>query len=102
MCRIFCEELEIPFHRLSPQVGEMIGTAETDDVKLCDSIIWYAYGQLIFGQGYGYQRASKVVRPWPDSLLCLPFVITELKITAGPLERSCLLSGQICHLSGHK
>jgi hypothetical protein len=40
MCRVFCEELEIPFHRLSPHVGETIGTAEVDDAKLCDSIIW--------------------------------------------------------------
>ena len=39
MCRIYCEELEIPFYRFSPPVGEMVGTAETDDIKLCDSII---------------------------------------------------------------
>ena len=39
MCRVYCEELEIPFYRFSPQVGEQIGTAETDDIKLCESII---------------------------------------------------------------
>ena len=39
MCRIYCEELEIPFYRFNPQVGELVGTAETDDLKLCESII---------------------------------------------------------------
>ena len=41
MCRVFCEEMEIPFYRFSPEVGESIGTAEKDNMKLCDSIIAY-------------------------------------------------------------
>ena len=39
VCRVYCEELEIPFYRFSPEVGEQVGTAEVDTMKICDSII---------------------------------------------------------------
>ncbi len=41
ICRVFCEELEIPFYRFSPTVEEVVGTAETNNLKICEAIIRY-------------------------------------------------------------
>jgi len=38
-CRVFCEEMQIPYYRFSPKVEEEVGTAETDNLKICDCII---------------------------------------------------------------
>ena len=39
ICRFFCEEMDISFHRFNPKVSVEVGITETDNLKICDCII---------------------------------------------------------------
>ena len=49
ICKINCEQQGIPYYRFSPEMGEDVGTAETDNIKLCDMIIRYMYLYCLLG-----------------------------------------------------